>query len=209
MNETKRFSLVKPTLDTPFFIDFDWWKEHDNNWRVYLLSYLCPEHQAAFEGSSENIWVDWVDPETAEVRRVDGIQQILITHCARRPEFVTENMTLVNSVFRVLLAHGNEPMTPQQLGEEINRPPETILRTLSAGMRVYKGIRPRQILITWGCSSRWYGKNGGMPFFLLRKGNPLLQPPNLRHTHGHIQAVRQGCYSADTHRKWRAHPIRD
>ncbi len=141
MNDAKRFSLVKPTLETPFHIDFDWWKQHDNNWRVFLYSYLCPEHQAAFADTGQEVRVDWVDPETAEVRTVDGLQHILMTHCARQPDFVTSNTTLVDAVFRVLLANGNEPLTPIQLGNAIHRPPETILRTLS-GMQVYRGIRP-------------------------------------------------------------------
>jgi hypothetical protein len=142
MNETRRFSLVKPTLDTPFQIDFAWWKDHENDWRVYLYGFLCTEHQAAFAETDRDAQVDWVDPETAEIRTVDGLQHILMAHCARQSDFVTRNTTLVDSVFRVLLANGNEPMTPRQLGEAINRPAETILRTLS-GMTVYKGIRPR------------------------------------------------------------------
>ncbi len=142
MIDAKRFSLVKPTVETPFQIDFDWWKQHDNNWRIFLYSYLCQEHQAAFSDTGQEIRVDWIDPETAEIRTVDGLQHILMSHCARQPDFVTSNMALVDSVFRVLLANGNEPMTPTQLGEAIQRPPETILRTLS-GMQVYKGIRPR------------------------------------------------------------------
>jgi hypothetical protein len=142
MNDAKRFSFVKPTLNTPFQIDFDWWKEHDSNWRVFLFSYLCPEHQVAFSSQEENVTVDWVDPDTAEVLPVDGLQHVLVSHCARQPGFVTNNTTMVDSVFRVLLAHGNDPMSPTQLGIEINRPAETILRTFS-GVTVYKGIRPR------------------------------------------------------------------
>jgi hypothetical protein len=143
MSETRRFSLVKPTLDTPFHIDFEWWKNHENDWRVFLLGFLCPEHQATFSSSGADVWVDWVDPETAEVRKVDGLQQVLIEHCARQPGFVSSTTTLVDSVFRVLLTNGNQPMTPRELGEAVNRPPETILRTFSS-MTVYKGIRPRQ-----------------------------------------------------------------
>lgn len=136
----KRISLIKPTLDTPFYIDFDWWKEHDQNWRVYLYNYLCADHQAAFADSSNAVQIDWIDPDTAEVRTVDGLQQVLMTHCARQPEFLTSSTALVDSVFRALLAHGNRPLNPRELGDEIHRPPETILRTL-AGMN-YKGIRP-------------------------------------------------------------------
>jgi hypothetical protein len=142
MSETKRFSLVKPTVHTPFCIDFDWWKQHDNNWRIYLYSYLCAEHQAAFADTARDIQVDWVDPETAEVRTVDGLQHVLMAHCARQPDFLSNTSALVDTVFRVLLANGNEPLTPVQLGEAVNRPPETILRTFS-GMQIYKGIRPQ------------------------------------------------------------------
>ncbi len=142
MTEVKRHSLVKPTLDTPFQIDFEWWKQHDNNWRVFLYSFLCPEHQATFANSTQDIQVDWVDPDTAEVRTVDGLLHVLMSHCAQQPEFVTSNTALVDSVFRVLLANGNDPMSPDQLGKELHRPPETILRTFS-GMVVYKGIRPK------------------------------------------------------------------
>lgn len=142
MTDVRPYSLVKPTVNTPFRIDFDWWKEHDNNWRVFLFSYLCPEHQKTFSNQEENVEVDWIDPETAEVVTVDGLQHVLMTHCARQPDFVTGNTTMVDSVFRVLLANGNEPMTPIQLGEVLKRSPDTILRTFS-GVTVYKGIRPK------------------------------------------------------------------
>jgi hypothetical protein len=65
----------------------------------------------------------------------------LISHCAKQEDFLTSNMALVDSVFRVFLANGNKPLTPEELGEILNRPPATILRTFS-GLRVYKGIRP-------------------------------------------------------------------
>ena len=54
---------------------------------------------------------------------------------------MSQNMALVDSVFRILLSNGNRPTTPEELGEILNRPASTILRTLS-GVRVYKGIRP-------------------------------------------------------------------
>ncbi|HOD06163.1 MAG TPA: hypothetical protein PKH92_14050 [Anaerolineaceae bacterium] len=141
MTTPPRFSLVKPTTQTPFHIDFTWWKDHDSNWRVYLLSCLCEEHQAAYQNLEGETWIDWIDPETAEVQTLDGLQHILVTHCARQPEFVTNFTTVVDGVFRVLLAAGNTPMAPAELAEKLDRPAETILRTL-AGPQVYKGIRP-------------------------------------------------------------------
>jgi hypothetical protein len=84
---------------------------------------------------------DWVDPDTAEILTVDGLQHTLMTHCAKQPNFFTVNSSLVDSVFRLLLAQGNTPLTPIQMGEATGRQPDMILRTL-AGSTVYKGIRP-------------------------------------------------------------------
>ncbi len=140
---SKRRSLIKPKLNSPFKIDFEWWKKHDRDWRVYLRSFLCKEHQEMFENIDNDEVIDWVDPKTAEISQVDGLLHILITHCAKQDDFLTSRMALVDSVFRVLLANGNRPMTPEELGDTLNRPPSTILRTLS-GLRVYKGIRPVQ-----------------------------------------------------------------
>ena len=141
MNDIKRFSLVKPTLETPFHIDFDWWKQHDNNWKVLLKSCLCQEHQAAFNNLDTETLIDWVDAETAEIQPVDGLQHILINHCAKQEDFITGYTTLVDAVFRILLANGNTPMTVVDLSQHLGRTPETILRTLT-GPVTFKGIRP-------------------------------------------------------------------
>jgi hypothetical protein len=139
--ETKKFSLVKPTVETPFHIDFEWWMTHDGNWRIYLHSCLCPEHQAAFENIEESTKIDWVDPVTAEVKIVDGLQDTLMTHCARQEDFLTNHTTLVDAVFRTFIAHGNAPMSPAQLADIVGKPADTILRTIG-GIQVYKGLRP-------------------------------------------------------------------
>ncbi|MBN1146915.1 MAG: hypothetical protein JXA78_06655 [Anaerolineales bacterium] len=141
MAEFKRMSLVKPGLQTRFHIDFDWWRQHDRDWRVYLRNFLCPEHQQAFADLDVSEQVDWVDPDTAEVQLVDGLQNILIMHCAKQQSFITQHTTLVDSVFRIFLSNGNVPMTPDELAEELGRDPQVILKTLS-GPRVYKGLRP-------------------------------------------------------------------
>ena len=141
MSELKKFSLIKPTAETPFHIDFDWWRENDNSWHVALESLLCAEHREAFSNLAEGQLIDWIDPETAEIRPMDGLQHVLIDHCARQPEFLTEHTALVDAVFRVLLANGNTPMSAEELSARLNRPADVILRTI-AGPRVYKGLRP-------------------------------------------------------------------
>lgn len=134
-------SFVRPTLDTPFHIDFNWWKENDNNWTVYLTNYLCPEHQEFYEDHDANAQIDLIDPVTAEVKTVEGLLYILESHCALQPDFLSEFNTLVDSVFKFFLLNGNKPLTPVQLGDALKRSPDIILRTL-AGSKVYRGIKP-------------------------------------------------------------------
>jgi hypothetical protein len=131
---------IKPTLDTRFHIDYSWWDREDRDLRTYLISHLLPDQRTHFEKHEEENTVDWVDPATAEVRRVDALQQAL-TEAALDPQYITDHTTLVDAVFRVFLANGNQPLSPTELGKRINRSSSTILRTLS-GAQVYKGIRP-------------------------------------------------------------------
>ncbi|HSM71020.1 MAG TPA: hypothetical protein VK851_05715, partial [Anaerolineales bacterium] len=70
-----------------------------------------------------------------------GVQNALMTHCVKQPEFLTQQTALVEAAFRLFLTNGNAPMSSTELGERLNRPANTILRTLG-GARVYKGIRP-------------------------------------------------------------------
>jgi hypothetical protein len=141
MPEVKKFSLIKPTLQTPFHIDFEWWRINDTNWHIALQSLLCPEHQEIFAGLPEGQMIDWVDPETAEVRQLDGLQNTLINHCAQQPGFLDEHTALVDAIFRLLMVNGNTPMSVEELGARLNRPADMILKTI-AGSRVYKGLKP-------------------------------------------------------------------
>jgi hypothetical protein len=138
----KRLSLVKPTLETPFHIDFSWWSQNDREWRVYLLSLLSPEDRERFSDLIDgDVALDFVDPDTAEVIQVDGLQHVLITYTAQAEGFLQEHTALVEAIFRLFLKNGNSPMTVQEIGEKLGRDPNPILKTLS-GTRVYRGIRP-------------------------------------------------------------------
>jgi hypothetical protein len=133
--------LVKPTLETPFHIDYAWWERKGLQIDVELRSHLCPEHQATFGEAFDTKKTDWVDMRTGEVSQVNGLQHVLQVHCSKQPDYINENLSLVDAIFRVFLANGNKPLTCQQLSEAIGRPAETILHTLG-GLQVYMGIRP-------------------------------------------------------------------
>ena len=131
---------VKPTPNTKFHIDYDWWERTGQDLQVYLISHLLPEQRDYFKEHDAGDESDWVDPDTAEVHRVDALRMAL-QQAARDPSYITPHTSLVDAVFRVFLANNNVPLTPLELEERTGRPAMTILRTLARG-RVYKGIRP-------------------------------------------------------------------
>ncbi|NJN44973.1 MAG: hypothetical protein HC806_09800, partial [Anaerolineae bacterium] len=94
MIQGKRHSLVKPTLQTPYHIDFDWWRQTDRDWRVYLRSYLSPEDQITYAEISEDEQVDIVDEDTGEVAQVDALQHVLISRYAKQGDFINQNTSI-------------------------------------------------------------------------------------------------------------------
>lgn len=137
----KHLRLVKPTLDTPFHISHHWWERSGRDIRVELRSHLCPDHRTIYAEHLDSEQIDWVDPRTGEVIRVDGLQHVIREHCSRQPGYISDQISLVDAVFRIFLANGNVPLSPRELADVVGRPAETILRTLS-GRETYKGLRP-------------------------------------------------------------------
>lgn len=135
--------LLKPTLDTKFHIDYSWWNKSSEDLRMYLLSHLLPEQRERLSHNDEVRTLDYIDPDTGEVLQLDELG-LAIQIAAEDPNFINEQTSLVDSIFRVFLASGNLPMTPEELAERTGRSAQTILKTLS-GKQIYKGIRPVSI----------------------------------------------------------------
>ncbi len=142
MSETeKKPAYVKVTSETPLYIDFKYWKSKEQNWRSILVGYLCEEHKAVFANVDPSLeLIDAIDPETGEVSQIDVILDLLFSHCSQQDGFVPENGPLTDCIFRMLLANGNQPITPAEMAERLNKPANTIIKTLTS--RVYRGIRP-------------------------------------------------------------------
>lgn len=137
----KPSALIKPTLETRFYIDYSWWdRSEEGDLDTYLLSHLLPEQRDNISHSGERRTIDYIDPDTGEVFQLDELK-LAIKLAAEDPQFINPHTSLVDSVFRVFLANGNLPLTPRELAERTGRDATTILKTLS-GTRIYKGIRP-------------------------------------------------------------------
>ena len=96
--------LVKPTLDTPFHIDYAWWERKGLHINVELRAHLCQEHHTVFSDHFDTEEIDWVDKKTGEVTKVDGLQHVLQVHCSKQPDYINDDISLVDAVFRVDLS---------------------------------------------------------------------------------------------------------
>ncbi|MHB0856334.1 MAG: hypothetical protein ACYC5M_02045 [Anaerolineae bacterium] len=132
----------RPTVETKFHIDMEWWRANKRDIRVYVREALCDECREQYESFMDVGEIDWVDEDTGEVSRVDGLWESLRTCCSGKPSYINPSTPIVESVFRTFLANGNKPLSIRELYELLDRrPPETLLRMLTGG-QVYLGIRP-------------------------------------------------------------------
>jgi len=132
---------LRLTVDTKFHIDLKWWERQRRDIRVLMRDLLCAECQGSVGNLSQSKMVDMVEPETAEVARVDAIWETIRTCCGGRPDYITADTPLLDSIFRVFLANGNKPLSVRELYAQLDKtPPETMLRVLTKG-QVYLGIR--------------------------------------------------------------------
>lgn len=136
----KPSALIKPTLDTRFYIDYAWWERGEGDLNIYMLSHLLPEQRESLSQATERRLIDHIDPDTGEVFQFDELA-LAIRLAAADPNFISPQTSLVDSIFRVFLANSNLPLTPRELAAQTGRDANTILKTLG-GVRIYKGIRP-------------------------------------------------------------------
>jgi hypothetical protein len=133
---------VKPTLETKFHIDFNWWQKKGQNLRAYLQSHAFQEALDQFADYEPEQTFDWIDPDTGEVFQINLLWYFLHKHCHRQPDFIDQLTPLTTAIFRAFIANNNTPLSPVEIYQEIHKKsPEVILRTIG-GHRVYQGIRP-------------------------------------------------------------------
>ena len=125
--------------DTRFFIDYEWWGTSHLDLKTFLSTRMS--HVGEMTLNPDMGEVDLVDAKTAEVRRVDGFQYMVQVYFSRLPDDFMSNAPLVDAVFCVLLANGNQPMTATEIGTKVRRAPDVILRTFSSST-IHYGIRP-------------------------------------------------------------------
>ena len=134
-------NFVKPTVDTPFYIDYSWWEGQSVDINIQLLDHLPENLREAYAGKRVDEKIDLIDWETGSVQQVEGLQYLIAIQCSEDPSYIMQAPTLLETVFRVFLSNGNQPLSSRALSPLVGRQPEKILRLLAVG-KVRKGLRP-------------------------------------------------------------------
>ncbi len=136
--------LLRPDINTKFHIDYEWWAEQPRSIRVLIWEQLCPECRERLGSDSDKGDIDWVDPDTGEIRIVDGLTYSLRECCSQRADYITRTTPLAASIFRLFIASGNIPLSALELHEKVGRSdPRSILQILlGKQLRTHYGIKP-------------------------------------------------------------------
>jgi len=87
-----------------YFIDLDWYQQQGRSFASLAASRLCPTSRKKEKTKSE-----------AALLRT--IRQC----CSKRDGFITPNMPLLEMIFRLLLANGNQPLELGQMQEQLQK----------------------------------------------------------------------------------------
>jgi hypothetical protein len=131
--------VAKESLNTEaaaprWFVDLDWYRQNARSFAALAQGCLCPRCRERLERG-----------EISEAELTANIKDC----CSRLPGFIAGELSILASVFRLLLAGGNEPLElaelsrrlSEQLGGESYRTSVEVLSRLLEDERYY-GIRP-------------------------------------------------------------------
>lgn len=114
-----------PVEEARFFVDPQWYEERGITFTVVAQARMCPSCTAKL-GTSVEERHPVIDPRTKRVtfeyRNVPfGVNPLPIIRdcCSRSRDYITHETPLLEAVFRVFLANGNQPMTLATLREHL------------------------------------------------------------------------------------------
>lgn len=119
-----------------WFIDLDWFPRNNRSFLAITQDSLCPDCRQRLGTSPGDI---------AEANLLAAISGC----CSKAPAFITSELPIRQSIFRLFLANGNQPLNLEQLSQELNEqrggyptPPVALLRLLKSDD--FYGIYPTE-----------------------------------------------------------------
>ena len=123
---------VKPR----WFIDLDWYQQNNRSFLVLAQSYLCPKCR-------KRLMAEEKEASVAEL--LSAIRDC----CSKNSGFITYQLPILEGIFRLFLANGNQPLDVEELGRQLSdwRGGDTYRTSVEILSRLlshdqYYGLRP-------------------------------------------------------------------
>jgi hypothetical protein len=87
-----------------WFIDLDWHQQSNRSFVVLAQGRLCPKCQKRLKG---------------EISAADLLTTIKDC-CSKTPNFITDKLPILESIFRLFLTNGNQPLDLEELGRQLS-----------------------------------------------------------------------------------------
>ena len=92
---------------TRWCIDFDWYQQNKRSLLVLAQSYLCPK-------CAKKLNVEAGEPSIKTLlKTIQGC-------CSHAPDYIHDQLPIMESVFRLFLANGNKPLELEELGNQLS-----------------------------------------------------------------------------------------
>ena len=87
-----------------WFVDIDWYQQNSRSFLALAQGCLCPKCQKRFKGKIS----------------VDDLFKTIKGCCSKTPGFITGRLPVLESIFRLFLANGNQPLELEELGKQLS-----------------------------------------------------------------------------------------
>ncbi len=87
-----------------YFIDLNWYQEQGRSFAALAASRLCPVSRKKEKSKSDT-----------------ALLRVIKQCCSKREGFIAPTMPLLEMVFRLLLANGNQPLGLDQIQEQLQK----------------------------------------------------------------------------------------
>jgi len=87
-----------------WFIDFNWYQENSRSFFALAQTSLCAKCRKQLKEGEIS---------------ADDILATIRDCCSKNPAFITDRLPILESIFRLFLANGNQPLGLEELGEQL------------------------------------------------------------------------------------------
>lgn len=125
--------MITEQIKSRWFIDLDWYQQSKRSFLTLAEHCLCPECRKRLK-----------EGEISPKDLVSAIKDC----CSQAENFITDNQPILERIFRLFLANGNQPLDLEELGEQLRKwrgegvcptSPEILSRVLESDQ--YYGLR--------------------------------------------------------------------